>query len=158
MCDGRQRVRCRRGWLSVTGTDVDSVFLVSAAGQPRVCFGRGGARYWVSVATPDGRPLLMSKDGAASGQGDGDGAARGRWRGRRPQGGAMARGGLHGTRGERVAAHIREKEEHTSEEGVAIVNQYLAECDQRLWRPALMYVAAAKAWELGFVGASALPD
>ena len=71
--------------------------------------------------------------------------------------GAPPRGGLHGTRGERVAAHISEKEEHTSEEGVAIVNQYIAECDQRLWRPALMYVAAAKAWELGFVGAASFP-
>ena len=62
----------------------------------------------------------------------------------------MGNGRAQGTRAERLAAHLREREEHSSEEGLAIVNQYLAEADQRLWWPALKYYAAALASEVGF--------
>eukprot|EP00854_Cymbomonas_tetramitiformis_P009934 gene9934-11763_t len=45
----------------------------------------------------------------------------------------------------------QERYEAVSEEGLAIVNQYLHEKDKRLWRPALMYYAAAKGAEMSFV-------
>lgn len=134
--ENRRRVRCAKGWLSVTGAE-DTVFLSCVASQPRVCFERAGAKFWVSTATPERRPLLIPHTRQQSAT-----ATRSNWN---------TQGSSHGTKGERVAAHVREKEEHTSEEGTAIVNQYLVEPDQRLWRPALMYVAAAKAWETSFV-------
>ena len=128
--EGRRRIRCKSGWLSVTSADGESVFFTCTASQPRFSFERGGGIYWVSMAATEGRQLLVPLETVGSG----------------------AAGGAEGTKGERVSAHLREKEEHTSEEGTAIVNQYMAEADYRMWRPALMYVAAAKAWELGFVG------
>lgn len=51
---------------------------------------------------------------------------------------------------EREAAQLREAQEHVSEEGLAVVNQYIAEKQKGMWRPALMYWAAAKGSTMGF--------
>lgn len=139
--DGRRRIRSKIGWLTVENGE-EAVFFKPVA-KPRVAFSRAGTTYWVSTASADGRPLLVHINQQMSAAGSGSGTKKGRGKG-------LKRAG--GTRNERVAAHVREKEEHTSEEGVAVVNQALAEPDMRLVRPALMYVAAAKSWELGFVG------
>ena len=154
MTDGRRRIRCKVGWLTVeTGEDVQFFRPVA---KPRISFSRGGTHYWVSTASTDGRPLLLHKNeqaaaaAAAAGAGSSSGGSGASGKGKGSIGGQVGKGS--GTRGERVAAHVREKEEHTSEEGVAVVNQALAEPDARLVRPALMYGAAAKSWELGFVG------
>lgn len=119
-----------RGWTSELTASGDRL-LAKAAGQPRIAFERLGVTYWVSTATVDGRPLLMQKALLT-----------------RPE--LLSGSSRKGTRAERIAAHLREQEEHTSEEGLAITNQYMAEVDHRMWRPALMYYACAKASELGF--------
>ena len=139
--DGRRRIRCKIGWLTVEN-GADAIFFRPVA-KPRVAFSRAGTVYWVSTASTDGRPLLVHINQQTSSAVGSSGAKKGGGKGLKHAG---------GTRNERVAAHVREKEEHTSEEGVAVVNQALAEPDMRLVRPALMYVAAAKSWELGFVG------
>ena len=90
--------------------------------KPRVAFSRGGTQYWVSTASADGKPLLQHKDEAVQAQ-----AAASSSAGKGGKGGSSKQ--ASGTKGERVAAHIREKEEHTSEEGIAVVNQALAEPD-----------------------------
>eukprot|EP01051_Picozoa_sp_SAG22_P001913 SAG22_NODE_80_length_21788_cov_9.742542_2_plen_1130_part_00 len=125
----RLQVEGGRGWTSALTASGDRL-MAKAAGQPRVAFERGGKVYWVSTATGDGRPLLMQKALLA-----------------KPE---LLTAGRKGTRAERFASHLREQEEHTSEEGLAITNQYMAEADCRMWRPALMYYACARASELGF--------
>ena len=119
MYDGRRRIRCEIGWLTVmTGEDVE---FFKCLNKPRVSFARGGTQYWVSTASADGKPLLQHKDEAAQA------AAASSSAGKAGIGGSSKQ--ASGTKGERVAAHIREKEEHTSEEGIAVVNQALAEPD-----------------------------
>ena len=44
----------------------------------------------------------------------------------------------------------QERADACSEEGLAICNQYMFEHEPRMWRPALMYWAAAHGAELGF--------
>ena len=144
--DGRRRVRCEKGWL--TAVTADDVEFLRPVGKPRVAFKRGGQQYWVSTASAEGLPLLMPKQRTPpAGEGRSSSASASARPARRKSG-----AGFKGTRGERVAAHVREKEEHTSEEGIAVVNQALAEPGYELVRPALLYVAAAKSWELGFSG------
>ena len=48
------------------------------------------------------------------------------------------------------AQFLQERADACSEEGLAIVNQFMYEKDTRLWRPALMYYAAARGAELSF--------
>lgn len=66
------------------------------------------------------------------------------------EGSCLAPCTLSQTQLSRQAQFLQERADACSEEGLAIVNQFMYEKDTRLWRPALMYYAAARASELGF--------